>query len=154
MKNNRCVFNDDAVNKFLEKAEEADGFVFGTPVYYAHASGRICSALDRIFYSGSRVFRHKAAAVVASARRAGTTCALDDLMKYPAISEMVIVGSQYWNMVHGAKSEDVLQDAEGLQTMRVLARNMAWVMNSLECAAQNGIEFPAREKRIFTNFIR
>lgn len=153
-KNNRCIFNGDAVNTFLEKAEKADGFVFGSPVYYAHASGRVLSLLDRVFYSGSRVFRRKPCAVIASARRAGTTCAIDDLMKYPTISEMIVVSSQYWNMVHGAVPEQVLQDEEGLQTMRVLARNMAWLMKSLECAEKSGIEAPEREKRIFTNFIR
>lgn len=150
-KNNRCVFDNDIVNRFLEKAEECDGIVLGSPVYYGHADGRILSVLDRAFFAGSRVFKLKPCAVVASARRAGTTCAIDDLMKYPTISQMYVVGSSYWNMVHGFTPEDVKKDLEGLQTMRVLARNMAYLMKCLEAA--NDVPQPESERKIFTNFI-
>lgn len=151
LRKNRCVFDNDAVNRLLEKAEQCDGFIFGTPVYYAHADGRILSVLDRAFYAGSRVFAYKAGAVIASARRAGTTCALDDLMKYLTISNMFVVSSQYWNMVHGFTPDEVRQDAEGMQTMRVLGRNMAYLLKCLE--AGKDIPKPEKEKRIMTNFI-
>lgn len=151
LRKNRCVFDNDIVNRLLEKAELCDGFVFGSPVYYGHADGRILSVLDRVFFSGNRVFKHKAGAVVVSARRAGTTCAIDDLMKYLTISQMFVVSSQYWNMVHGFTPEDVKQDGEGLQTMRVLGRNMAYLLKCLE--AGKDIPKPETEKRIMTNFI-
>lgn len=151
LRKNRCVFDNDIVNRLLEKAEECDGFVFGSPVYYGHADGRILSVLDRVFFSGNRVFKHKVGAVVVSARRAGTTCAIDDLMKYLTISQMFVVSSQYWNMVHGFTPEDVKQDGEGLQTMRVLGRNMAYLLKCLD--AGKDIPKPQTEKRIMTNFI-
>ncbi len=119
-----CVFTDGGVNDFIAKARQADGFVFGTPVYYAHPSGRVLSFLDRVFYAGGSAFAGKPGAAVASARRAGTTASLDALGKYFGISDMVTVGSTYWNMVHGHCPEDVMQDGEGLQTMRNLAA--AW----------------------------
>ena len=121
---NGCVFTDGGVNDFIAKARQADGFVFGTPVYYAHPSGRVLSFLDRVFYAGGSAFAGKPGAAVASARRAGTTASLDALGKYFGISDMVTVGSTYWNMVHGHCPEDVMQDGEGLQTMRNLAA--AW----------------------------
>ena len=127
-----CIFMDDLVNAFVRKARSADGFVFGTPVYYAHASGRILSFLDRAFYSSKDAFAYKPAAAVASARRAGTTASLDDLNKYFGISHMPAVGSSYWNMVHGNRPEEVLRDAEGLQTMRNIAHNMAWLLKCIE----------------------
>lgn len=151
MRKNRCVFDDDIVNRLLEKARQCDGFVFGSPVYYGHADGRILSVLDRAFFSGNRIFQHKPGAVVVSARRAGTTCAIDDLMKYLTISQMFVVSSQYWNMVHGFTPDDVRQDAEGLQTMRVLARNMAYLLRCLELGRD--LPKPSKEKRIMTNFI-
>lgn len=151
LRKNRCVFDNDIVNRLLEKAEECDGFVFGSPVYYGHADGRILSVLDRAFFSGNRIFKHKVGAVVVSARRAGTTCAIDDLMKYLTISQMFVVSSQYWNMVHGFTPEEVMQDGEGMQTMRVLARNMAYLLKCLDAAKD--IEKPKTEKRIMTNFI-
>lgn len=150
MRKNRCVF-DDVVNRFLEKAEQCDGFVFGSPVYYGHADGRILSVLDRAFFAGNRIFQYKPGAVIVSARRAGTTCAIDDLMKYLTISQMFVVSSQYWNMVHGFTPDDVRQDGEGLQTMRVLARNMAYLLRCLELGKD--LPKPAKEKRIMTNFI-
>lgn len=148
---NRCVMKDDIVNVFLEKADEADGIVLGSPVYYGHANGRICSVMDRAFFAGSRIFALKPGAVVVSARRAGTTCAIDDLMKYLTISNMFVVGSQYWNMVHGFTPDEVKQDEEGMQTMRVLGRNMAYILKCLENSKE--IPKPERERRIMTNFI-
>ena len=148
-----CVFEDDLVNELIGKAAEADGFVFGSPVYYAHASGRILSALDRAFYAGGSAFAHKPGAAVVSARRAGTTSALDDLNKYFMINQMPVVSSTYWNMVHGNQPEEVAQDFEGLQTMRNIAFNMAWLLKCIEAGKEKGITAPANPK-IATNFIR
>ncbi len=148
-----CIFMDDPVNAFVRRARSADGFVFGTPVYYAHASGRILSFLDRAFYSSKDAFVHKPAAAVASARRAGTTASLDDLNKYFGISHMPTVGSSYWNMVHGSRPEEVLRDAEGLQTMRNIAHNMAWLLKCIEAGRERGI-VPETESGSWTNFIR
>lgn len=141
------------VNELIGKAAEADGFVFGSPVYYAHASGRILSALDRAFYAGGSAFAHKPGAAVVSARRAGTTSALDDLNKYFMINQMPVVSSTYWNMVHGNQPEEVAQDFEGLQTMRNIASNMAWLLKCIEAGKEKGITAPANPK-IATNFIR
>ena len=147
-----CVFNDDCVNEMIRKAAEADGFLFGTPVYYAHPSGRILSVLDRAFYAGSKAFRHKPAAAVASARRAGTTASLDVLNKYFGLAQMPMVTSTYWNMVHGTNPGEVSLDKEGLQTMRNLARNMAWLLKCIEIGKENGIT-PSFESGNRTNFI-
>lgn len=150
----RCVFGDDVVNAFVEKAKEADGFVFGTPVYYAHPSGRILSFLDRVFYSGGGAFAYKPGAAVASARRAGTTASLDVINKYMTINRMPVVSSNYWNMVHGNKPEEVLQDQEGLQIMRGIGQNMAWLIKCIEAGKTAGIDHPQGEPKIKTNFIR
>lgn len=147
-------FMKDIVNDFVEKAKDADGFVFGSPVYYASASGSITSFLDRVFYSGGKHLAFKPGAVVCSARRAGTTSTLDQLSKYLTISNMPVVSSQYWNMVHGYTPEDVKNDLEGMQTMRVLGRNMAWLMKCIELGKDNNILKPELEERVFTNFIR
>lgn len=155
-KTGKCVF-DDAVNEFNEKAKDADGFIFGTPVHYAAASGNITSFLDRVFYSDAcakrRSFYLKPAAAVASARRAGTTATLDQLNKYFTISQMPIISSRYWNMVHGFTPDDVRKDEEGLQAMRILARNMAWFLKCKEAGADAGVPLPKTEKTIMTNFI-
>ncbi|WP_312100370.1 flavodoxin family protein [Lachnoclostridium sp.] len=153
-----CVFHDK-VNEFLDLAEGADGFIFGSPVHYAAASGAITSFMDRVFYcdslgKGNTTFYMKPAAAVISARRAGTTATFDQLIKYFTIKEMPVVSSRYWNMVHGAKPEDVLKDEEGLYTMRVLARNMAYLLKCKEAGRKAGVELPIREKAVFTNFIR
>lgn len=153
-KTGKCVFDDDCVNAIAEKAKEADGFVFGTPVYYAHPSGRVLSVLDRLFYSAGRSFAHKPGAAICSARRAGTTATFDVMNKYFSISQMPIVSSTYWNMVHGARPEDVLQDAEGLQTMRNIAHNMAWLLRSIASGRAAGVPAPATERGQWTNFIR
>ena len=150
----KCVFSDDPVNEWLEKAKSADGFVFGTPVYYAHPSGRILSVMDRMFYAGRQNFAHKPAAVIAAARRAGTTASLDVLAKYLGISGMPVVSSTYWNMVHGSTPEDVKKDLEGMQTMRNIGHNMAWLLKCIEAGKRAGIEVPCTEKSVWTNFIR
>lgn len=153
-KTGKCVFNNDYVNEWLDKAKEADGFVFGTPVYYAHPSGRILSVMDRLFYAGGKNFAHKPAAVIASARRAGTTASLDAISKYLGISEMPIVSSTYWNMVHGNTPDQVKQDLEGMQTMRNIGRNLAWLIKCIEIGKENGAPVPESEKGTYTNFIR
>ena len=150
----KCVFDDDIVNRIIEKARGADGFIFGTPVYYAHPSGRILSVLDRVFYAGKSAFIHKPAAAIASARRAGTTATLDVLQKYFTISQMPVVTSTYWTMVHGKQPEDVLKDKEGLQTMRNLASNMVWMLRCIEAGKAAGIQPPQEEFGARTNFIR
>ena len=153
----RCVFNDK-VNEFLEIAGTADGFIFGSPVHFAAATGAITSFMDRAFYadlqSGKRRFYLKPAAAVVSARRAGTTSTFDQLNKYFTISEMPVISSRYWNLVHGRTPEEVKQDLEGMQTMRILSRNMAWFLKCKEVGTKSGIKFPEREETIFTNFIR
>jgi multimeric flavodoxin WrbA len=156
-KKGRCMF-DDTVNEFLDIAKDADGFVFGSPVHYAAASGALTSFMDRAFYTdmqaGRQTFYLKPAAAVVSARRAGTTATFDQINKYFTISEMPVISSRYWNMVHGARPEDVKKDEEGLQTMRVLARNMAFFLKCKEAGLNAGVQFPEREKPVFTNFIR
>ena len=154
VKSGACVIRGDVVEKIVEKAKESDGFVFGTPVYFAHPSGSILSAMDRAFYSGGRYFTHKPAAAVASARRAGTTASLDVLNKYFTICQMPVVSSTYWNMVHGNSPEDVAKDLEGLQSMRNLGRNMAWLLKCIELGAKAGVTAPEAEKDYRTNFIR
>ena len=150
----RCVFDDDIVNRIIEKAQDADGFIFGSPVYYSHPSGRILSVLDRVFFAGKSVFAHKPAAAIVSARRAGTSASLDVLQKHFTISQMPVVSSTYWPMVHGNTPEEVLQDAEGLQTMRNLAANMVWMLKCIEAGKAAGIEPPVAETGSRTNFIR
>lgn len=156
-KTHKCVFND-CVNEFLLKAKEADGFIFGSPVHYAAATGAITSFMDRLFYAnmlgGHNAFKLKPAAAIVSARRAGTTAALDQLNKYFSISQMPVVSSSYWNMVHGTSPEEVQQDKEGLQIMRTLGRNMAWLLKCMEAGKNKGIELPKEEIREITNFIR
>lgn len=149
-----CIFEEDCINEIISKAGEADGFVFGTPVYYAHPSGRILSALDRMFYAGKGAFAHKPGAAVASARRAGTTASVDVLDKYFTIAEMPVVSSSYWNMVHGNKPEEVKEDKEGLQIMRNLGRNMAWLLKCIEAGKDQGITIPKNEYDSRTSFIR
>ncbi|MGD0279321.1 MAG: flavodoxin family protein [Smithella sp.] len=150
----KCVFDDDAVNAALAKAVKSDGFVFGSPVHFAGPSGFIKSFLDRCFFSGRGVFAYKPGAAIVSCRRGGAASAFEQLNKYFTINNMPVVSSQYWNMVHGNTPEEVLQDAEGLQTMRTLGRNMAWLLRSIEAGRKAGITLPESEERIATNFIR
>lgn len=149
----KCVFNDDIVNEIIEKAKNADGFIFGSPVYYAHPSGRLLSLMDRLFYAGSGAFAFKPAAAVVSARRAGTTASLDAIMKHFTINQMPVISSNYWNMVHGNTPDEVMQDKEGLQIMRTLGHNMAWILKCIELGKNSGINHPQTEEKIWTNFI-
>jgi multimeric flavodoxin WrbA len=150
----RCVFDDDLVNAALVKAEQADGFVFGSPVHYAGPSGFIKSFLDRCFFAGSDRFACKPGAAIVSCRRGGSSSAFDQLNKYFTINSMPVVSSQYWNMVHGSSPREVLQDLEGLQTMRTLGRNMAWLLKSIQAGKKAGVALPETEERVWTNFIR
>jgi multimeric flavodoxin WrbA len=148
----KCVFND-CVNDFVEKARSADGFVFGSPVYYAHPSARLLAFLDRAFYSGGSAFTFKPAAAVLSARRAGTTASFDVINKYFTINAMPVVSSTYWNHVYGAQPEEVYEDEEGLMTMYNIGVNMAWMLKCFKLGEENGIPHPQNEKR-HTNFTR
>lgn len=148
----RCVYNDDLVNELAPKFEAADGLIVGSPVYYGSANGSLIALLDRLFYSTSFSKRMKVGAAVVSCRRGGNTATFDVLNKYFTISEMPVVSSQYWNMVHGFTREDVEKDLEGLQTMRVLGRNAAFLIRAIAAEREkNGL--PAREEnRAFTSF--
>lgn len=147
----KCVF-DDVVNEAAEKFREADGLVIGSPVYYASANGTLISFMDRLFYSANVDKRMKVGAAVVSARRGGNTATFDELNKYFTISEMPVATSQYWNQVHGYTAEDVEKDVEGLQTMRVLARNMAFLMKSIQLGKEQ-FGLPEREEQhYFTSF--
>ncbi len=149
----KCVF-DDVVNTLIEKAKTADGFVFGSPVYYAHPSGRVQSALDRAFYAGKYAFAGKPGAAIVSARRGGTAASFDVINKYFGISSMPVVSSTYWNMVYGNTPDEVRRDEEGMQTMRNLGRNMAYLLRCIEAGKAAGVEAPAQEGAFKTNFIR
>src|SRR5574344_1515113 len=153
-KTGKCVFDGDIVNEIIEKAKTSDGFIFATPVYYAHPTGRILSVLDRVFYAGGREFSYKPGAAVAIARRSGTTASLDVLNKYFTINHMPVVSSEYWNNGFGKNSEEILSDKEGLQIMRTLGLNMAWLLKSIDAGAKVGIEKPQLEERVWTNFVR
>ncbi len=151
-KTGKCVF-DDIANELAEKAENCDGFVFGSPVYYAHPSARLLAVLDRAFYSGGRHFAYKPGAAVLSARRAGTTASFDVINKYFTICSMPVVSSTYWNHVYGNQPEQVQQDKEGLMTMYNIGKNMAWLLRCIALGRENGLPHPENEK-ISTNFIR
>ena len=150
----KCAISNDVVNELIAKAAQADGFVFGTPVYYAHPSGRILCALDRAFYAGGAAFRHKPGAAVAVARRGGTTASFDVLNKYFTFCEMPVVSSTDWNNVHGRLPGEAAQDAEGLQTMRNIGQNMAWLLKCIEAGKAAGIDVPVAERGQMTNYIR
>ena len=151
--NNRC-FMDDKVNEFLDKVEAADGFVFGSPVHFASASGNLTSFLDRVFYGRGKMFAGKLCASVVSCRRGGASSTFDQLNKYALISNMFIVGSSYWNQIHGTNREEAMRDLEGLQTMRNLGRNMAYMLKCIEEAKNKNIKKPEYESTVKTNFIR
>ena len=157
-KTGKCVF-DDVVNEFVEKAKDVDGFIFGSPVHYAGATGAITSFMDRVFYSASNGgkidrFLYKPAATVISARRGGTTATYDQLNKYFGITQMPIISSRYWNMVHGRTPDEVRKDEEGMQIMRILGKNMAYYLKCIEAGKEKGINPPEQESTVFTNFIR
>lgn len=148
-----CIF-DDKVNEFVAKMREADGMIIGSPVYYASASGQVTAFLDRAFYVGGSYMDGKPGAALVSCRRGGASAAFDQLNKYFSISNMPIVTSNYWNQVHGNTPEEVMQDEEGMQTLRILADNMAWLLQCIEAGKKSGICVPNRETKIRTNFIR
>ena len=152
-----CVLQD-RVNEFLKIAGDYDGFVFGSPVHWGSASGNMASFMDRAFYAnlrgGGTRFLLKPAAAVVSARRAGTTFTVDQMNKYFNLAQMPVISSRYWNIVHGAKPEEVKQDLEGMQVMRILGRNMAYFLKCKEAAEKAGIKPPVQEAVTHTNFIR
>ena len=147
----QCVFTDDPANACIERIKAANGVIIGSPVYYAAPNGALCALLDRVFYAGGGGFAYKPAAAVVSCRRGGSTAAFDRLNKYFAISNMPIVSSQYWNMVHGNTPDEVQRDLEGLQIMRTLGRNMAWL---LQCIDKAALPPPKPEEHLWTNFVR
>ena len=140
--------------KLIVSAKTADGFVFGSPVHYASAAGNMASFMDRLAYAGGKYLAYKPAAICCSARRAGTTSTLDQLVKYPEFFHMPLVNGSYWAMVHGSNAEQVLQDAEGCAVMQELGRNMAWLLHCIEAGRAAGFEHPQNPKRPMTNFIR
>ena len=144
-----CVFQDTLYNQVREALLEADGIVVGSPVYYAGPNGALCALLDRVFYSCSELLAYKAGASVAVCRRGGASATFDRLNKYFTILNMPVVSSQYWNSVHGMRPGEATEDAEGLQTMRMLGRNMAWLLKGVKRE-----ERPEPELRVMTNFIR
>ncbi len=151
------IFNGEltqVVAEAAEKVKAGDGFVFGSPVYWASPTGEIVSFMDRLWGTCGQALKYKPAAAVSSARRAGTTATIDVINKYFAYSSMPIVSSCYWNEVHGKNPADVLKDEEGVQIMRTLGRNMAWILKSIEAGKKAGIEKPAEEDKIFTNYIK
>lgn len=153
----KCVMND-VVNEFIEKAKEVDGFIFGTPVHYAAPYGNLVSFMNRVFYAGSRneveIFRLKPAAAIACARRAGATSAISQLNKFFLLAQMPIISSRYWNMAFGRNADEIKQDKEGMQIMRILARNFAYHLKIKQAGIEAGIEYPQMEQVEFTNFIR
>ena len=148
-----CVFND-AVRELTSRLDEFGGVVIGSPVYYAGPNGSLLAFLDRLFFSGGAKWCGKLGAAVVSCRRSGSTATFDRLNKYFTIMNMPVVASQYWNGVHGFTPEDVKQDLEGMQTMRVLGENMAWLLKSIEAGRKAGVPAPEYEEHVFTNFIR
>ncbi len=152
VKTGKCAKND-IVNDVIEEIKEADGLIVGSPVYYAGLNGTLKCLLDRVFYAGS-AFDGKPAAAIAVARRAGTTATVDMINKYFMIKNMPVVSSQYWNMVFGSNGEQAEADGEGMQTMRALANNMAWLLKCIDCAKKNGITLPVREAGVRTNFYK
>ncbi len=148
-----CIF-DDQVNSLAARLEEFDGIIVGAPIYYAGPSAQSTAFLDRLFYSAAGKLKGKPAAAVVSCRRGGASAGFDRLNKYFSINSMPIVSSQYWNQIHGNTPEEALQDAEGLQTMRTLGENMAWLLKCIQAGKEAGITFPKEEPRLRTNFIR
>ncbi|MEC4294254.1 flavodoxin family protein [Adlercreutzia shanghongiae] len=150
----KCVFAEDCCNELIGKIAEADGVIIGGPVYYAGVAGSVRSLLDRVFYAGGSLFAHKPAAGVGVARRAGAIEAADQINKYFQISNMPVVSSAYWGIAYGQTPGQAQGDAEGLHTMRTLARNMAWMIKCLDAGRAAGINPPAAEPKPFTNFVR
>ena len=153
-KKGRCVI-EDQVNALAARLDKFDGIVIGAPVYYAGPSGQSCAFMDRLFYSADKSkLINKPGTAIVSCRRGGASSSYDRLLKYFSITSMPIVSSQYWNQVHGNTPDEVRQDLEGLQTMRTLARNMAWLIKCIDAGKAAGIPLPERETPTMTNFIR
>ena len=150
----KCVF-DDAVNEIAARMDEFDGIVVGSPVYYSGPNARLTAFLDRLFFSvpGEKLAGKLGAAIV-SCRRGGSTASFERLNQYFLMTNMIVVGSQYWNQIHGSSAQEARQDAEGLQTMRTLGQNMAWLLKAIECGDKHGVARPVYEDHVFTNFIR
>ena len=153
LKTGRC-FREDKVNEFLDMVDEYDGFVFGSAVHFAASSGALSSFMDRAFYGRGAKFALKPAAAVVSCRRGGASAAFDEINKYFTISHMPVVSSQYWNQIHGNNAEEAKQDLEGMQTMRMLGKNMAFLLKCIDAGMKDGIEKPEIETKVKTNFIR
>lgn len=148
----KCVFDNDSVNIVAEAMKEADGIILGSAVHYASATGAAASFFDRLFYSiDKKYLRLKFGAAIVSCRRGGASAAFDQLNKYFTISQMPVVSSNYWNQIHGNTPEDVMKDQEGVQTLRILADNMAYL---IKCKNESNVEMPKEQPKIFTNFIR
>jgi multimeric flavodoxin WrbA len=153
VKTGYCVYKDDSVNECIDRLKEADGLIVGSPVYYAGPNASLCAYLDRVFYQKEAPYAFKPGASIVSCRRGGSSAAFDRLNKYFTFAQMPLVSSHYWNGVHGNNAEEVKQDVEGMQTMRVLARNMAWLLKCIDVAKET-VPYPEREKRIKLNYIR
>ncbi len=151
-KNGRCVI-DDQVNEVAKRVDEFDGIVFGAPVFYSGPAGQMCAWMDRFFYSCGGKLAGKIGASVVNARRGGNSASFERMNQYYLISNMIVPGSQYWNMTHGFTPDDVRKDKEGLQTMRALARNIAWILKSIEAGRKAGLKYPELEPRQPTHFI-
>ena len=150
----RCWYTDDTVNAFLQKVADTDGFVFGTPIHFAGSSGAIKPFMDRAFCSKLGLYANKPAAAIVSCRRGGAQGGFEDLNRYFTIANMPVVSSEYWNEVHGNTPEEVVQDLEGMQVMRQLGRNMAWLLQCIEAGRKAGVAEPEHEPKVKTNFIR
>lgn len=148
-----CIYTDDPVNECVDLGDKADGIIVGSPVYYASPNGSLLAFLDRMFYAKSYKYAYKPAAAIVNCRRGGASAAFDVLNKYFTISNMPVVASQYWNDTHGTVPSEVKQDLEGLQTMRTLANNMAWLIKCID-TAKDTVPYPVREPWQNTNFIR
>ena len=153
VKAGKCVF-DDQVNQVIEKLDSYDGIIIGSPVYFAGPNGHLCAFLDRLFWAGGKRLAGKLAAAVVCCRRGGASAALDRLNRYLTYSNMCVVGSSYWNMVHGMKPGEVKEDLEGMHTMRTLGENMAWMLKNMEAGKSEGVRGPEYERKVFTIFIR
>jgi multimeric flavodoxin WrbA len=153
VKTGYCVVKDDGVNECIDLLKKADGFIVGAPVYFAGPNASACAFLDRVFYMKADPYAFKPAAAIVSSRRGGTSAAFDRLNKYFTFAQMPIVSSHYWNQVHGNTAEELKQDVEGLQTMRILGRNMAWLLKCID-AAKVSVPYPNLEKRTKMSFIR
>lgn len=150
----RCVYEDDKLNQVIEKLDEVDGLIVGSPVHYAAAAGAISCFLDRLFTAAPGKLAFKPGAAVVSCRRGGASASFDELNKYFTINNMPVVPSQYWNSIHGSTREEAMKDLEGLQIMRQLGRNMAWMLKCFDLGKRELMGYPEPEEHLWTSFIR